>query len=60
GYFADKVRDAALDAGASVVSGVLGAAPEVADVVVERYLTAAAAGAGAPQSIVAGAKLTTA
>ena len=40
GYFADKVRAAALDAGASAVSGVLGAAPEVADIVLERYLAA--------------------
>jgi len=37
GYFADKVRDAALGAGAAAVSGVLGAAPEVADTVIERY-----------------------
>jgi sirohydrochlorin ferrochelatase len=37
GYFADKVRDAALGAGAATVSGVLGAAPEVADTVIERY-----------------------
>jgi sirohydrochlorin ferrochelatase len=43
GYFADKIRDAALDAGADAVSGVLGAAPEVADVVIDRYLAAAAA-----------------
>jgi sirohydrochlorin ferrochelatase len=43
GYFADKIRDAALDAGADAVSGVLGAAPEVADVVLDRYLAAAAA-----------------
>ena len=41
GYFADKVRDAALGAGAAAVSGVLGAAPEVADTVIERYLAAA-------------------
>jgi sirohydrochlorin ferrochelatase len=40
GYFADKVRDAALGAGAAAVSGVLGAAPEVADTVIERYLAA--------------------
>jgi sirohydrochlorin ferrochelatase len=40
GYFADKVRDAALSAGAVAVSGVLGAAPEVADTVIERYLDA--------------------
>jgi sirohydrochlorin ferrochelatase len=37
GYFADKIRTASLDAGASAVSGVLGAAPEVADVVLARY-----------------------
>jgi sirohydrochlorin ferrochelatase len=54
GYFADKIRAAALRAGASVVSGVLGAAPEVADVVIERYLGAAA---DARQSIVARAQL---
>jgi sirohydrochlorin ferrochelatase len=40
GYFADKVRDGALGAGAAAVSGVLGAAPEVADTVIERYLDA--------------------
>lgn len=49
GYFADKIRTAALGAGAAAVSGVLGAAPEVADVVLDRYLAAA------DQSIVAGA-----
>lgn len=43
GYFADKVRDAALRAGAEAVSGVLGAAPEVADTVIKRYLDAAGA-----------------
>jgi sirohydrochlorin ferrochelatase len=37
GYFADKIRDGALDAGAWAVSGVLGAAPEVADIVLDRY-----------------------
>jgi sirohydrochlorin ferrochelatase len=37
GYFADKIRAAALAAGADTVSGVLGAAPEVADVVLSRY-----------------------
>jgi sirohydrochlorin ferrochelatase len=41
GYFADKIRDAALGAGADLVSGVLGAAPEVADVVLDRYRAAA-------------------
>jgi sirohydrochlorin ferrochelatase len=42
GYFADKVRDAALGAGACAVSGVLGAAPEVADIVLDRYRAAVA------------------
>jgi sirohydrochlorin ferrochelatase len=37
GYFADKIRDAALEAGADVVSAALGAAPEVADVILDRY-----------------------
>jgi sirohydrochlorin ferrochelatase len=40
GYFADKIRDAALGAGAAAVSGVLGAAPEVADVILDRYAVA--------------------
>jgi sirohydrochlorin ferrochelatase len=40
GYFADKVRDAALAAGAAAVAPVLGAAPEVARVVLERYAAA--------------------
>jgi len=40
GYFADKIRDAALGAGADAVSAALGAAPEVADVVLDRYLAA--------------------
>ena len=55
GYFADKIRDGALSAGAAAVSGVLGAAPEVADVVLHRY-RAAVAGLAA-QSIVARAQL---
>ncbi len=37
GYFADKIRDGALGAGASAVSGVLGACPEVAQVILDRY-----------------------
>ena len=41
GVFADQVRDVSLAAGATAVSAPLGAAPEVADVVVERYLEAA-------------------
>ena len=43
GVFADQVREASLAAGAETVSAALGAAPEVADVVVERYLQAATA-----------------
>jgi sirohydrochlorin ferrochelatase len=38
GYFADRIRDAALAAGALTVSATLGAAPEVADVIIDRYL----------------------
>ncbi|MBG0830867.1 sirohydrochlorin chelatase [Planomonospora sp. ID67723] len=37
GYFADKTRAAALAAGAEVVADVLGAAPEVSAVLLERY-----------------------
>ncbi|TDD85496.1 sirohydrochlorin chelatase [Actinomadura darangshiensis] len=37
GHFADKVRNEALAAGASAVSPVLGAAPEIADLAVHRY-----------------------
>jgi sirohydrochlorin ferrochelatase len=40
GYFADKVRKQARQAGATVVSAPLGAAPEVADVIIDRYLEA--------------------
>jgi sirohydrochlorin ferrochelatase len=46
GYFADKIRAASAEAGASAVSGVLGAAPEVADVVLARYRAAAALAEG--------------
>lgn len=42
GYFADRVREASLAVGADAVSAALGAVPEVADVVLERYLRAAA------------------
>jgi sirohydrochlorin ferrochelatase len=41
GYFADKIRAASLGAGAAVVSDVLGPAPEVAQVVLERYADSA-------------------
>jgi sirohydrochlorin ferrochelatase len=40
GYFADKIRAGGLGAGATAVSPALGAAPEIADVVLERYLAA--------------------
>lgn len=55
GFFADRVRTAALAAGAAAVSGALGAAPEVADVILERYAAAARAEPAAP--LVAGACL---
>jgi sirohydrochlorin ferrochelatase len=45
GYFADKIRDTSLAAGATAVSGVLGAVPEVADLVLFRYRAAVRAGA---------------
>ncbi|MGE5290273.1 MAG: sirohydrochlorin chelatase [Micromonosporaceae bacterium] len=47
GLFADKVRDTSLAAGASAVTDVLGAAPELAELVLRRY---AAASAGLPRS----------
>jgi sirohydrochlorin ferrochelatase len=37
GRFAGQIREQALAAGATAVSGVLGAAPEVADIVLRRY-----------------------
>lgn len=37
GRFASQVREAALGAGAAAVSGALGATPELADVVLDRY-----------------------
>jgi sirohydrochlorin ferrochelatase len=40
GYFADKIRDAALRAGARAVSAPLGDATEVADVILDRYQAA--------------------
>jgi sirohydrochlorin ferrochelatase len=42
GRFADQVRDQSLAAGAAAVSGVLGDAPELADVVLTRYAAALA------------------
>jgi len=49
GYFADKISAAGLGAGAAAVSPALGAAPEIADVVLERYLAAVRAELCAPQ-----------
>ncbi|MCK2217447.1 sirohydrochlorin chelatase [Actinomadura sp. ATCC 31491] len=40
GYFADKVRRETLRAGAAVVADVLGPAPELVDVLLERYAAA--------------------
>jgi sirohydrochlorin ferrochelatase len=40
GFFADRIRREALDAGAAAVSGALGATTEVADVVLDRYAAA--------------------
>jgi sirohydrochlorin ferrochelatase len=37
GFFADKVRRETLEAGADAVADVLGAAPELAEVLLERY-----------------------
>ena len=48
GYFADKIRAAGLSAGAAAVSPALGAAPDIADVVLERYLAAVPAELCAP------------
>jgi len=50
GYFADKIGDAAHGAGADAVSAALGDAPEVADVVLDRYLAADLAGCRAPET----------
>jgi sirohydrochlorin ferrochelatase len=41
GLFADRIRDASLAAGAAEVSPALGAVPEVADVLLDRYQEAA-------------------
>lgn len=47
GRFADQIRRDCLAAGAAVVSAALGAAPEIADVVLERYAEALADGGAA-------------
>jgi sirohydrochlorin ferrochelatase len=41
GRFASQIRDQALGAGATAVSGVLGAAPELAAIILRRYAEAA-------------------
>jgi sirohydrochlorin ferrochelatase len=41
GLFADRIRDASLAAGAAEVSPALGAGPEVADIILDRYQEAA-------------------
>jgi sirohydrochlorin ferrochelatase len=43
GFFADQVRETSFAAGAEAVSPALGAIPEVADVILERYRQAARA-----------------
>jgi sirohydrochlorin ferrochelatase len=45
GLFADRIADASLAAGAAAVSRPLGAAPEVADVLLQRYGEATATAA---------------
>jgi sirohydrochlorin ferrochelatase len=40
GYFADKISVQARQAGAAAVSAPLGAAPEVAEVILDRYRSA--------------------
>jgi sirohydrochlorin ferrochelatase len=54
GYFADKIAAAAVGAGASAVSPVLGAGPEVARLILDRYAEQAPACgfAAGPQAIV--------
>jgi sirohydrochlorin ferrochelatase len=47
GLFADQIRRDSLAAGASAVSGALGAAPEIADVVLSRYAESLAEGRAA-------------
>ncbi len=50
GYFADKIRGMALAAGAAAVSGVLGDAPEIADVILDRYQAAVRAELSVPRA----------
>ena len=51
GLFADKVRHTSLAAGATAVSGVLGAAPELAELVLRRYAAASSGLTLAKQAI---------
>jgi sirohydrochlorin ferrochelatase len=53
GRFAGQVRDEALAAGAAVVSAPLGAAPELADIVLTRYAAARAGHAAAAAARIA-------
>jgi sirohydrochlorin ferrochelatase len=53
GLFADKIRAAGLAAGAAAVSPALGAAPEIADVILERYLAAVPAELCGPRPLAA-------
>jgi sirohydrochlorin ferrochelatase len=48
GFFADRIRAESLSAGAVAVSSALGAAPEVADIVLARYTAAVGAQPAAP------------
>jgi len=57
GYFADKIRADALAAGADAVCDALGAAPEVAEVIVNRYARAASAPPRAAARVAASAQL---
>uniref|UniRef100_UPI0023DD649D CbiX/SirB N-terminal domain-containing protein n=1 Tax=Nonomuraea lactucae TaxID=2249762 RepID=UPI0023DD649D len=50
GYFSDKVRRATLAAGADVVADVLGPAPELVQVLLERYTAALLTPAGVAAS----------
>ncbi len=54
GRFADRIRDASLAAGAAATSAPLGAAAEVADVLLDRYQAAAGQAASRPATRPAG------
>ncbi len=55
GLFADRIRDTSLAAGAAAVSAPLGAADDVADVLLDRFRQAAAGGPRAAQRRARGA-----